>query len=261
LPKANEGWEAFIVGPTYEAIRRNLVRQLGLPARVGALAYAVALFAFGCQASVSAGANKRVKADAEEGPDFDKPISADALAQKPTPAIALTDTALLGARHDMSLVAEHANVACACVKVGLGSAQSAAFQWQSGAPHLNDDIQIAIAMTSEGMACTGEPKGASGASYWGYRISGNDVIVFLEGVRAGRPRTAAAIIPKPVGGGKVYLAPATSKQPYGRPLNGKGERCEIGNVATTRSTPFTMGELGDTSAKDANSAPTVDGGE
>jgi hypothetical protein len=111
------------------------------------------------------------------------------------------------------------------------------------------------------MACSGELKGASGASYWGYRISGNDVIVFLEGVRAGRPRTTSAIIPKPVGDGKVYVAPATSKQPYGRPLNGKGERCEVGNAATKRSTPFTMGELGDTSAKDANSAPTVDAGE
>ncbi len=229
--------------------------------RVGALACAVGLLALGCQASVSASANKRVKADAEEGPDFDKPISADALAAKPPPAITFTDTALLGARHDMSLVAERANAACACVKVGLGSAQSAAFQWQSGVPHLNDDIQLVVALTSESMACTGEPKGASGASYWGYRISGNDVIVFLEGVRAGRPRTSAAIIPKPVGDGKVYVAPATSKQPYGRPLNGKGERCEIGNVATKRSTPFTMGELGDTSLKDANNAPTVGGGE
>lgn len=252
------------MGPTYEAIRRNLARQLGLPVRALFAASAVALLAFGCQASVSASANKRVKADSEEGPegrDFDKPISAAALAAKPPPAIALTDTALLGARHDMSLVAEHANAACACVKVGLGSAQSAAFQWQSGVPHLNDDIQLAVALTSESMACSGEPKGASGASYWGYRISGNDVIVFLEGVRAGRPRTSAAIIPKPVGDGKVYVAPATSKQPYGRPLNGRGERCEIGNVATKRNTPFTMGELGDTSAKDANSAPTVDAGE
>ncbi|HEY3668903.1 MAG TPA: hypothetical protein VGL19_23060, partial [Polyangiaceae bacterium] len=193
------------MGPTYQAIQRNLARQLRLPACVGLAACAVALLAFGCQASVNASANTRVKADAEQGPDFDKPLTADALVTKPPPAIALVDTALLGARHDMTLVSEHANAACACVKVGLGSAQSAAFAWQSGAPHLNDDIQLAFALSSESMACSGELKGASGASYWGYRISGNDVIVFLEGVRAGRPRTTSAIIPKPVGDGKVYV--------------------------------------------------------
>ena len=138
---------------------------------------------------------------------------------------------------------------------------SAAFQWQGSVPRLNDETQLAFALTSEGMTCTGEPKGSSGASYWGYRISGNDVVVFVEGARANRPRTVAAIIPKPVGDGQVYVAPAKSKFPYGRALDGKGDRCEIGNVATKRNTPFTMGELGDTSAKDANSAPTVDAGE
>jgi hypothetical protein len=249
------------VGPTYEAIRRNLARQRSLRAGLGRALLTSTLLVLGCQASVNANANARVKADSEEGPDFDKPISADALAAKPPAAIAFADTALLGARHDMSLVVQHANAACACVKVALGSAQSAAFAWQGPAPHLNDDIQLAFAMTSESMACNDEPKGSSGASYWGYRISGNDVIVFVEGVRSGRPRTSAAIIPKPFGNGKVFVAPATSKQPYGRALDGKAERCEIGNVPTKRTTPFTMGELGDTSIKDSNSAPSVDAGE
>ena len=87
------------------------------------------------------------------------------------------------------------------------------------------------------------------------------MIIFVEGVRSGRPRTTSAIIPKPVGDGKVYVAPAKPKMPYGRSLDGKAERCEIGNAATKRTTPFTMGELGDTLAKDANAAPTVDAGE
>jgi hypothetical protein len=247
------------VGTMYEAIRRNLARlhsitgQRAMPA--------MALLALGCQASVTGDASaKRARADAET-PDFDKPMTAKELAQRSPAGLAISDTALLGARHDLSLVSEHANAACACVKVGIGTAQSAAFQWQSSAPHLSDDTQLAFAMSSESMACSGEPKGSSGASYWGYRIVGNDVIVFVEGVREGRPRTAAAIIPKPVGDGQVYVAPAKKGFPYGRPLDGKSERCKVGSSATKRTTPFSQAELGDSSSTNAGTAPAVDNGE
>jgi hypothetical protein len=269
LPKANEGWEAFVVGPTYQAIWRNSARFVSLPSRVGFWAAAFALITLSCQASVD-NAPKRAKMDSEvspegttEAPDLNKPVSAESPTAKPPPPFAISDAALLGARHDMTLVTEHANAACTCMKVGLGSAQSAAFLWQGTPPHLNDDIQLAFALTSESMPCNDEPKGSSGASYWGYRISGNDVIVFVEGARAGRPRTSAAIIPKPFADGKVYVAPAPAKGklPYGRSLDGTAERCTIGNVPTKRTTPFTMGELGDTSAKNANSAATVGAGE
>jgi hypothetical protein len=111
------------------------------------------------------------------------------------------------------------------------------------------------------MNCADEPKGSSGASYWGYRIAGNDVIVFVEGVREGRPRTSAAIIPKPVGDGQVYLAPAKRKFPYGRTLDGKGERCKVGNSVAKRTTPFSQSELGDSSLKSTSVAPSVNDGE
>ena len=248
------------MGTKYEAIRRNLARLHSIAGKRGFAA--IALLALSCEASVSADASaKRARADSEETPDFDKPITAKELAGKPPAALAIADTALLGARHDLSLVSEHASAACACVKVGIGTAQSAAFQWQSGAPHLSDATQLAFAMSSENIACNGEPKGSSGASYWGYRIVGNDVIVFVEGVREGRPRTAAAIIPKPVGDGQVYVAPAKKSFPYGRPLDGKGERCKVGTSATRRTTPFSQGELGDSSLKNAGTAPGVDDGE
>jgi len=257
------------VGHLDQAIRRNLAR---LPARRGFAMASIALSlaassGLGCGASVSASGTARVKHDSEVGPDgdapdFNKPSSAKALATPAASAPNFTgEVTLLGARHDMSLVIEHANAACACIKVAIGSAPSAAFQWQGPVPSLNSDTQLALALSSESMACNNEPKGSSGASYWGYRISGNDVIVFVEGARAGRPRTGAAIIPKPVGEGQVYLAPAKSKMPYGRSLDGKSERCKVGNVPTKRTTPFTVGELGDTSVKDANSAPSVDGVE
>ena len=231
-----------------------------------ALIFASAWSALGCGGSVKASGTARAKADSEQGPedatDFNKPSTAKALATPTSSAPNFSgEVTLLGARHDMSLVLEHANAACACLKVAIGSAPSAAFQWQGPVPTLNNDMQLALALSSESMSCKDEPKGSSGASYWGYRISGNDVIVFVEGARAGRPRTGAAIIPKPVGDGQVFVAPAKSKMPYGRSLDGKSERCKIGNVPTKRSTPFTVGELGDTSLKDANVAPSVDGVE
>ncbi len=248
------------MGTTYEAFWRNLARLHSIAARRGLVA--ISLLALSCGASVSGDASaKRVRADAEEGPDFDKPITAQELAAKATPATPFIATALLGARHDLSLVSEHANAACACVKVGIGAADSAAFQWQSGAPHLSTDTQLAFAMSSENMLCKDEPKGSSGASYWGYRILGNDVIVFVEGAREGRPHTAAAIIPRPFGDGQVYVAPAKKEFPYGRSLDGKGERCKVGSLPTKRTTPFSQAELGDSSTKNGSVAPAVDDGE
>ena len=251
-----------MVGSFYQAVRRNLAR---LVSQRGPCTLALALSAWSCQASVNGDVKTRVRHDAEEGPedaaDLNKPLSAKALAAPAAAGPALGAPTLLGARHDMSLVIAHANAACACIKVAIGSAPSAAFQWQGSVPQLNDDTQLAVALSSESMPCEKEPKGASGASYWGYRISGNDVIVFVEGARAGRPRTAAAIIPKPVADGQVYIAPAKSKMPYGLPLDGKGTKCKIGNVATKRVTPFTAGELGDTVLRDPDAVPSVDTGE
>ncbi len=257
----------------YQAIRRSLAR---LVAQRRACTFAIALAAFGCQASVNGEAKTRVRHDAEEGPedaqDFDKSLSAKSLAAPPGAGSASLDAAqpgtspegvpmLLGARSDLSLVVANAKVNCACLKAAIGAASSASFQWQGRAPQLNDETQLAIALSSEGMPCEKEPKGSSGASYWGYRISGDDVIVFVEGARKGRPRTAAAIIPKPVADGQVYIAPAKSKLPYGRAVDGNAAKCKIGNVATKRVTPFTPGELGDTVLRDTDAVPSVGTGE
>ena len=253
-----------MVGSFYQAVRRNLA---GLAAQRGPFTVAFALAAMSCQASVNADVKTHTRADAEEGPEeapnLDKPLSAKSLAAPAgSAAVAASDApTLLGARHDMNLVVQHANAACTCLKAAIGSAGSAAFQWQGSAPHLNDDTQLAVALSSESMPCDKEPKGGSGASYWGYRISGNDVIIFVEGARAGRPRTGAAIIPKPVADGQVYIAPAKKKLPYGRSLDGKEARCKIGNVPTKRVTPFTAGELGDTVLRDPDAVPSVDTGE
>ena len=150
---------------------------------------------------------------------------------------------LLGARHDLKLQPGKGTASCQCLSVALGAARSGAMQWSTSPPNIDESTQLTIALTSEGVECKGEPKGSLGASYWGYRISGNDVVVLVESATGGHPLTSGAVIPRPVGNGQVYVKPAKKKLPYGRPLDGKG-LCKIGNPGQARSTPFTELELG-----------------
>jgi hypothetical protein len=153
------------------------------------------------------------------------------------------DSALLGARHDVRLLTERATTKCQCLAVGLGAANLPAFQWKAAPPNVDAESQLVIALTSEGQSCTAEPKDSLGASYWGYRVLGNDVIVFVEAARKGRPMTLGGIIPKPYAGGQVYVAPASKKTPYGRAADGTA-RCKIGNPGGERTTPPAAGEQG-----------------
>jgi hypothetical protein len=154
-----------------------------------------------------------------------------------------TSRVLLGARHDLKLSAGKSTATCQCLNVALGGTQTPGMTWSSTPPRLDDNTQLSIALSSEGVACKDEPKGSLGASYWGYRISGNDVIVLVEAARGGRPLTSGAIIPRPVGPGRVFVAPASKKLPYGRPLDGAGN-CKIGNPGPIRASAFTELELG-----------------
>jgi hypothetical protein len=120
-------------------------------------------------------------------------------------------------------------------------------QWSGEPPAIDPGTQLSFALSSEGQTCTGEPKNSRGASYWGYRISGNDVIVLVEAARDGRPLTSGAIIPKPVGSGQVYVAPASRKLPYGRGKDGSA-RCSLGNPGAPRVSAFTELELGTNAA-------------
>lgn len=150
---------------------------------------------------------------------------------------------LLGARHDLKLRPEQANATCECLALALGGSRHGGMLWTAVPPELDESTQLSLALSSEGQACKDEPKKSMGASYWGYRISGNDVIVLVEAARGGRPLTNGAIIPKPVGAGAVYVAPASNALPYGRALEGKG-LCKLGNPGQARSAPFSEVEVG-----------------
>lgn len=160
---------------------------------------------------------------------------------------------LLGARHDLKLRAGQGTATCQCLSVALGGSHNGGMVWSSVPPDIDESTQLSLALSSEGQACKDEPKKSLGASYWGYRLSGNDVVVLVEAAHGGRPQTNGAIIPKPVGPGQVYVAPAHKKLPYGRALQGNG-LCKIGNPGPARSAPFTELEVG----TNAPRAPTGD---
>ncbi|HEY4159522.1 MAG TPA: hypothetical protein VGM29_15540 [Polyangiaceae bacterium] len=212
------------------------------------IALTLLAFVVGCQASMTADTSVNTGSaptheTADENAIYDKPVSAAEANPSATPSG--PQTALLGARHDLTLDGTKANVACACMKVGLGTAQSAAFQWRAGVPLLDDTTELVVALTPDGSSCKDEPKGSAGPSYSGYRLSGNDVIVLVEDAQSGRPQVAGAIIPKPVGDGQVFMAPAHKKLPYGAALNDPARPCKVGNVSTKRTQPFAEDELGE----------------
>jgi hypothetical protein len=200
-----------------------------------------------CRASVNADANvsgdgsANASADGEVQ-DFDKPL-------EPSERKALIEDqssgelpTLSSARQDLALAAQN-GAQCRCLAAAIGDPKNSAFRWTGTPPSIDTNTQLAVAFTSSGVACTGEPKDSLGASYWGYRITGNDVVVFVEGARAGRPRTEGAIIPKPVAGGQVFIAPINKKLPYGQATDGTA-RCKLGNVGPERTTGFAPEETG-----------------
>lgn len=214
------------------------------------MALVAAIGVVACRASVSgkasAGAEGEAQADAEGSAEGggnenanDRFDDAEGLriAGDPsgnTPRAGASDT-MLGARHDVR--PSGAPTKCSCLAVALGAPTDPKMAWLSGAPKIDARTQLAIALSSEGLSCTGEPEGSLGASYWGYRWDGDNVIVIVEAARFGRPITTGAIIPKPVGEGKVYIQPLAGNVPYGRPLTGGGQRCALGNPGPRRSAP------------------------
>jgi len=202
--------------------------------RAGASAFLiVACYAvLGCKATASAslktGADMETSTD--EAPNGESLVSDSALQAE--------DVALLGARHDVRFSAAPA-ATCRCLAVALGGANDAGISWRSQVPELDPTTQLVIVLSSDGLPCAEAPKDSLGASYWGYRRAGDDVIVVVESARDGRPVTAGAIIPKPTGSGRVYVEPLRAGVPYGQSLSTGDKRCVLGNPGPTRaaSTP------------------------
>ncbi len=146
------------------------------------------------------------------------------------------DAPLVGARPALQLAAETPPAVCACLAVTVGKPNDPQFFWQAGPPRTTPD-QLVVAVSSAGVPCPDAPEGSLGATYWGYRQEGADVVVVVEQARDGRPMTTGAIIPRPGPGGAVYVAPQNARIPYGRPLT-PGERyCRVSAPTPASSTP------------------------
>jgi hypothetical protein len=189
--------------------------------------FALALAGSGCRASASASLNTGAQAQPEEV----EPISESRTATQPS----ATEVALFGARHDLQLAPDRKNPTCNCVAIALGSPNDAGMKWEGTPPSIDAGTQLVIALSSEGVTCAEPPKDGLGASYWGYKESGDDVIVVLEVARLGRPITTGAIIPKPAGNGQVHVQPASKSVPYGRALNPSERTCRLGNPGGPRA--------------------------
>jgi hypothetical protein len=153
------------------------------------------------------------------------------------------DTALLGARHDLRLATTQGAATCKCLSVVVGGATAPGLVWQGPPPKMNAASQLVLGLSSEGAPCEGAPEDSLGASYWGYRLSGEDVIVIVESARFGKPITQGAIIPKPFGTGQIYIKPASANLPYGRPLNSTDTLCKVYGGATAPGTTAPTGNM------------------
>ena len=135
--------------------------------------------------------------------------------------------ALNGARQDLRLADEHAKATCECLAVAVGQPGDKAFSWQTVVPNVDSSKQLAVALSSDGIACAGEKEGSLGATYQGYDRAGDDIVILVERARSGRPVVTGAIIPKPRGSGRVWVRPVGRRNPYGRPLDRSQRYCPV----------------------------------
>lgn len=195
------------------------------------LGWGTVVCALGCQASVQSKVEVEVSSGAAKVHDFDKPLEAPPVELKSeTAEFSLTEFALLGARHDLQYSGP-TDASCRCLAVSLqDQAEHSTFQWDASAPRLEPTTQSVIALSSADVDCKRAPKDTLGASYQGYEVSGNDVIVLVEPLSGGRPLTHGAVIPKPLGDGNVFIQ--ASGKVYGKPLSGRGKRCKITSASS-----------------------------
>ena len=206
--------------------------SVGCKASLSADAKASASTSGDAEASAEASGSVDGKAETEK-PDFDKPLEEPQReSREEDEALPASEPALIGARQDLAFNGP-ARATCECLAVHVGQASDPAFVWELSVPSTDRDSQLVIGLSSRNVACSRTGPQGLGASYQGFRVSGQDVIVLVEEARDGRPLTSGAIIPRPGAGGQVFVSPASKDVPYGRSSNGASDRCALGNPGAT----------------------------
>jgi hypothetical protein len=183
----------------------------------------------GCHTTTSLQARTLDMDDSDGDGHFNQPIEPNAEDVKLPPVIkGPVVYSLLGARADLRLAPALASDAtCECLAAVVGNAANTAFQWEETYPKTNPDTQLVIAFSAENVLCGEAGADSMGPSYWGYEISGNDLVVVVENAVAGPPITTGAIIPKPPEGGRVLVRPLNKSVPYGASLDDPKNRCVL----------------------------------
>jgi len=161
-----------------------------------------------------------------EPPEVNRPLreTEEMNAAKPGGA-AFSQNGLLGVRHDL-LLADGAHTArCNCLAVEVGPAADPRFFWMSGAPTVGADA-VAVALSARGVACSGgDAEEKRRPSISAVDQIGDDIIIEVEDLPAGRPLAAGAVIPKPGPKGSVYVRPRNAKSIYAK--GAPGGRCKV----------------------------------
>lgn len=133
--------------------------------------------------------------------------------------------ALLGARHDLSLTPGTAPT-CSCMAFAVGDPSDGRFSWEGQRPVLGGDSSVVVAFSMVDGECAAEQV----ASYKGYKVVGNDVHVLLELSVEGRPRLFGAVLPRPLPGGSLVVAPPPDA-PFGHSRNPSQTTCVLAEGA------------------------------
>lgn len=188
-----------------------------------------------CQASlktsVRTGADAQVDVDTPEPgeePSAAPRGASSALAGPDTESSSMAEFALLGARHDVSLKSEQPTT-CRCLAAAAGAANDPRFAWEGLTPMLDLDSQLVVAFSTDHQGCDAEGSKAS-ASYKGYTKAGSDVIVMVEEAHPGRPSITAAVVPRPLEGGRLLIRPAPATLPFGQSRDSSESLCEITGI-------------------------------
>ncbi|EYF06771.1 Hypothetical protein CAP_1468 [Chondromyces apiculatus DSM 436] len=149
-------------------------------------------------------------------------LTAEPLTQSPE-----APSALVGVRHDLMLAPSPSRTArCSCLAVEVGDVQDKRFQWVAGAPEAGNGV-MAVALSARGVTCEGgnadEEKRRPSIS--AVDQEGNDIVVEVEELPEGRPLASGAVIPRPAGGGAIYVKARKSTLPYARAT--AAGRCKV----------------------------------
>jgi len=138
-------------------------------------------------------------------------------------------THFLGVVHDLSLAPAAGRVAaCSCLALAYGPPDDPKFVWQAR-PYAVDRSTMAIAVQSEGIACSlpaGTKRPAAPASIAAVEQQGPDVVVVVEAATRGRPVARGALVKRPEQGGGITVR-GRGGVPFGTPLGGGRGACRI----------------------------------